>query len=116
MDDGDIFFEGEGDDALDVEIRADGTFALADNVGFIGLKTMDAETVFLCIDGNRAQPHLGGGAKNADGDLAAIGDQQLALRRDRRRSGRGGCPTGVIFTHDNNRNDTASGGLRAALD
>jgi len=40
---------------------------------------MQREPVFLRIDGHGAQAELVGGAKDADGDFAAIGRQQFAM-------------------------------------
>ena len=68
----DAFFLGEGDDALDVKISLHRAFAGADQVSFIGLETVQGETVLLRVDGYRAQVEFVGGAKDADGDFAAI--------------------------------------------
>jgi hypothetical protein len=47
--------------------------AFTDEVGFIGLKTVDAEAVFVGIDRDGAVTELGGGAKDTDSNFAAIG-------------------------------------------
>ena len=64
-------------DPRDVEIRLDGAFALADQVGFVGLEAMQAQPVFLRINGDGAQAEFVCGAQNADGDFAAVGCQEL---------------------------------------
>ena len=61
----------------DVEVSADGAFALADQIGFVRLEAVDAEAVLLRVDGHGAQAQFSGGAKDADGDFAAIGDEQF---------------------------------------
>ncbi len=77
MDHVDALLACEGDDALDVEIGADGAFVRADEVGFIRLEAMDAEPVLLGVNGHGAQAQLVGGAHDADGDFAAVRDEQL---------------------------------------
>ncbi len=73
-------FFGERDDPRDVQIGLDGTFARPDLVRLVGLKTVQAETVLLRIDPDGAKPKLGGRAKDADGDLAAVGGEQFLDR------------------------------------
>ena len=80
MDGVNLALDGQGDDARDVEIGFDGGLAFADQVGLVGLETVQAEAIFLGIDGDGTQVQLGGGAKDADGDLAAVGRQQPANR------------------------------------
>ena len=77
MDGVDALFRGQRDDALDIQIGLDRPFAFADQIGFVGLETMQAEPVFLGIDGDRAQPEFVGGAQDADRDFAAIQGQQF---------------------------------------
>ena len=77
MDRVDAFFARERHDAVDVEIRLDRALALADQVGFVRLEAVQAEAVFLRVDGDGAQAQFVGGAKNADGDFAAIRGQQF---------------------------------------
>ena len=74
----------QGDDALDIEIGLDRAFALADQVGFVGLEAVQGEAVFLGIDGDGAQAEFVGRAQNADGDFAAIQSEKflhLEVRR-----------------------------------
>ena len=60
------------DDSVHVQIRFYRPFALADQVGFIGLETVQGQAVFLRIDGHRAQAQFIGGAQDADGNFAAV--------------------------------------------
>ena len=95
MDEVHASFHGEGDDAGDVEVSADGAFVFADEIRFIGLEAVDAEAVFLRVNGDGAQAQFGGGAKDADGNLAAIGHEQFFKGTDgRRRAGPGGGAAG----------------------
>ena len=68
---------GQRDDAVDVEVRADRLARLADAVGLVRLEAVQGEAVFVRVDGDGADAQLVGRAEDADGDLAAIGDQQL---------------------------------------
>ena len=43
---------------------------------FVGDAKVQAARVVLGVNRNRRQAHVGGGARNADGDFAAIGDQE----------------------------------------
>jgi len=52
----------QGDEPVDVHVGRHRPLALADQVGFIGLETVQAEAVFLGINGGRADAHLVGGA------------------------------------------------------
>lgn len=72
MDRVDLFFGGQRDDRVDIEVSLHGTFAAADQVGFVGFEAMQAEAIFLRVDGDGAELELVGGAENADGDLASI--------------------------------------------
>ncbi len=49
----------------------------ADTIGLVGLEPVQRELVLLGIDRDRALAELVGGAQDADGDLAAVGDQDL---------------------------------------
>ena len=67
------------DDAGDVEIGADGTFAFADDIRLVRLEAVNGEPVFLRIDGDGAQAEFSRRAEDANGDLAAVGDEQFPL-------------------------------------
>ena len=64
-----------GDDASDIQIRADGFAGLADEVGFIGLEAVESEPIFVGVNRHRADAQFVRRAKHADGDFAPIGDQ-----------------------------------------
>ena len=72
----DLVFAGDGNDAVDVEIGFDGRLAGADEIGFVRFEAMQAEAIFLGIDGNGAQIEFGSRAEYADGDFAAIGSEK----------------------------------------
>ncbi len=74
----------QGDDAGDVEVGADRLAGLAGAVGFVGLEAVQGEAVLVGVDRHRADAQLGGGAKDADRDLAAVGDEELLNGRGRR--------------------------------
>ncbi len=72
MDRIDALFLRERDDAFDIKVGLHRAFAGADQVSFVGLEAVQGEAVFLRKDGYRAQAEFVGGAKNANGDFAAI--------------------------------------------
>jgi hypothetical protein len=92
MDHVDVVFLGQGNDAWDIKVRADRALALADEIGFVSFEAMDAESIFLRVNGDGAQAQFGGGAENADRNLTAIGDEQFfgSTRRCAGSSGGGG--------------------------
>jgi hypothetical protein len=55
-----------------------GTFAFADQIGFVGLEAMEAETVFLRVDRDGTEAQFIGGAEDADGDFASIERKQFS--------------------------------------
>ncbi len=61
------------DDAVDVEVGGDGPFALTDEVGLIGFEAVDAEAVFVGVNGNGATPEFSRAAEDADSDFTAVG-------------------------------------------
>ena len=80
MDRVDALLFGERHDSRDVQVRFDWSLADANLVGFIGLEPVQAQPVFLRINADRAQAEFGGRAKDADGDLAAVGGEQFLDR------------------------------------
>ena len=64
---------GKIDDAGNIEVSGDRPMPFPDEVGFISLKTVDAEAVFIGIDRDSAVAEFGGGTKDANSDFAAIG-------------------------------------------
>ena len=88
------FFLGQRDNAVDIQIRGDRTFALADEVSFVGLEAMETKAILLGIDGHGAEPEFGARAENADRDFAAVGSEEFFERTD---AGAGG--TGFASIH-----------------
>ena len=73
----DVLFLGQRDDSRNIEISTHRAFALANEISFISLETVDAEAVLLRINGDGAHAQFGGRAKNTDGDFVAIGDEEF---------------------------------------
>jgi len=67
---------GGGDDAVDVQV-AGGRFGRADGNGFVGLQGVQGPFVHLRVDRHGGNPHLAAGAHDAQGDLPAIGNENL---------------------------------------
>jgi hypothetical protein len=68
---------GKRDDSLDIEVGRNGPLVLADQIGFVGLESVQAKAVFLGLDALGAQPELGGGAHDADRDFSAVGGKKF---------------------------------------
>src|SRR5262249_22716007 len=73
----DTLLLGERDDRLDVEVAANRLAGLADLVGLVGFEPVHGEPIFVRIDRDGANAKLVRRSKNSDGDLTAIGHQQL---------------------------------------
>ena len=75
---------GDAQDLGDREVGLDRSERLfemrpaADQVGLVGLEAVEGELVFLGEDADRLQPKLVCGAKDPDGDLRAVRDENLA--------------------------------------
>jgi hypothetical protein len=63
---------GQSDDAGDVEIGFDWALSRTNLIGFVGLKSVQSQAVFLRIDSDGTQAKFSRGAKNPNGDFAAI--------------------------------------------
>ena len=68
---------GERHDRGDVEVGADRLPGTANEIGFVGFEAVQGEAVFVRVDRHRADAQFVGRAEDADGDLRAVGDQQL---------------------------------------
>ena len=68
---------GKVDDSRDVQIRCQRAFVLADQVGLVRARAVQAVGIFLRIDGNRAQAQIIARAENAQRDLTAVRHQYL---------------------------------------
>ncbi len=82
MDGVDARLAGDAHDVVDVQVRLDRPLALADEIALVGLGPMQREAVLARVNCHRANAELGGGAHHANGDFAAIRDEQ-ALDRGR---------------------------------
>ena len=83
----------DGEDAGDVQIRADRLSAVDRPYleRLVGLEPMQGEAVLVAVDGHRSQAELGGGSETPDGDFRSIGDKKLLhgeRRPDNTRHGR----------------------------
>ena len=72
---------GQGDDTGDVEIVANRLAGFADRIGFIGLEAMQSKAIFVGINRHGADTEFRGGTEDANGNLAAVGHEQLANGR-----------------------------------
>ena len=79
MDGVDLRLLRDGDDRIDVQIRAHRLAAGGgtDEKRFVGLESMERETIFVAVDRDGSQAELGGGPETADGDFRTIGDEQF---------------------------------------
>ncbi len=80
----DLMLLRQRDDAVDVEIGADRFAGLADAVRLIGLEAVQRKPVLMREDGDRADAQFVRRAEDANSDLAAVGNEQLANGRDGR--------------------------------
>lgn len=76
MDHVDLVVDGDLDNLVTGEVRADGRVLtpLADLVGFIGLLAMHAEPVLMTVDGHGVQRQLVGCSEDTDGNLSTVRD------------------------------------------
>ena len=68
----------DAQDVGDVQIGLDRPLTRAHQVGLVRLGPVQRKAVFLGVDGDRAQTELVGRPHDANGDLAAVGDQDAA--------------------------------------
>ena len=71
---------GERHDPLDVEVRANRLARLAHQVGLVRLEAVEREAIFMGIDGDGANAQFVRRPEDADGDFAAIGDEEFGDR------------------------------------
>src|ERR1700687_621049 len=72
----DARFVRDAQNVRDIEVGVDRAFAFTDQIGLIGLGTMQTETIFLRVDRDRGDSEFVSGTHHPYRDLAAIGDQQ----------------------------------------
>ena len=77
MDRVDVRLLGHAHDPGNIEVGLHRPEVIADHIAFVRLEAVQRESVLARIDGDSAQAKLGGGAAHADGDFAAVGDQEL---------------------------------------
>ena len=63
---------GQGKDAVKVQVSFHRPFAGSYQISFVGLEAVQSQTIFLGIDGDRAQPKFVGGAQDADSNFTAV--------------------------------------------
>ena len=63
-------------------IQITGQRVFADIVCFVGALDVQGMPISFGIDRYRANPHLGAGTHDADGDFSAVGDQDLFYHLD----------------------------------
>src|SRR5262249_33041790 len=66
----------QSDDAGDIQVSPDRLTALADKIGFVGLETVQGESVLVRVNRDGPDTQLMRRAEHPDGDLAAIRDKQ----------------------------------------
>jgi len=73
----DVVLLADAHDVGDVQVRPQRRLALADLVRLVRREAVLGERILGAVDGARADAELGARAEDADGDLAAVGDQEL---------------------------------------
>ena len=68
---------GQRHDGVDVEVGADRLARAAHHVGLVRLEAVQREAILVGVDGHRADAQFVGRPEHADGDLAAVGDEQF---------------------------------------
>ncbi len=70
---------GDGDERIDIEIRADRFAALrrTDQEGFVSLEAMQGKAILLAVDRDCPESELGGGTEAPNGDFRSVGNQEL---------------------------------------
>ena len=63
---------------VQIEVGIDRRAALADEIALVGGEAMPRAAIFLGEDRYRAHLELARGAHDADGDLAAVGDEEAS--------------------------------------
>src|SRR5947209_2323819 len=84
MDPIDAVLLGEVNDSRDVEIGADWLADIANAIRLVGLETMQGKTIFVRVESDRADAEFVGRAENANGNFAAIGNEQFVNGAQRR--------------------------------
>ncbi len=94
MDGVDIADFGGGDDAIDFEITlCAGSWADAD--GFVGGLDVKGVVIGFGVDGESTDAEVFAGADDAEGDFAAVGDEDFVEHERKWEAGKRGFPAGV---------------------
>ena len=67
-----LLFTRQSNDAVHVKVGLHGAQVFPHKVRLVGLEPVQAQPVFLGINGDSTQSEFGGGAHNADGDFTAV--------------------------------------------
>ncbi len=90
----DIADFGGGDDAIDFKITlCAGSWADADS--FVGGLDVKGVVIGFGVDGESADAEVFAGADDAEGDFAAVGDEDFVEHERKWKSGKRGVPVGV---------------------
>ena len=73
----------------DVQVRPNRLARLADQIRLVRLEAVQGIAVFVRVNGDRANAQFVGGTEDANGNFAAVGDEQLGDLGHRFRWGRG---------------------------
>ena len=68
---------GDADIFIDLQIGFDRPLALPDQIGLVRLEAVKRQLVLFGIGRNGFEPQLIGSAKDADGNFAAVGDEDF---------------------------------------
>ncbi len=74
----DARFGGNANDVVDVEIGVDRALAVAHQVALVGFGPMQRKAVFARVDRDRANTEFGRRAHHANGNFAAICDEEAS--------------------------------------
>ncbi len=70
-------FPSHAQDRANIQIRSQRLAGLAHRIALVGLEAMQGKPILVGVDRNRGDAEFGGRSHHADGNLAAIGDQQF---------------------------------------
>ena len=67
---------GDGEDLLDLEVGL-GAGRATERIGLVSEAHVQRVPILVGVDGDRGDPGVTSGTDDADGDLAAVGDEHL---------------------------------------
>ena len=82
----DAVLRGHADDVVDVQVGLDRLTSSrrSDHERFVGFEPVEAEPILVAVDGDRAQPELGGGSEASDCNFRSVGDEEFSHPRESR--------------------------------